>query len=87
MELPSTVNNHQVYIGKSSTNTDYATSLGIRNVALYPRVLTATEIDEHYQSFVGRYLLDTGAIDTLSIDEVEVPLLTSVDWASSTVAA
>jgi hypothetical protein len=87
MELPSTVNNRQVYIGKSSTNTNYATSLGIRNVALYPRVLTATEIDEHYQSFVGRYLLATGVTDTLSIAETEDPLLTSVDWASSTVAA
>jgi hypothetical protein len=87
MELPSTVNNRQVYVGKSSTNTNYATSLGIRNLALYTRTLTTTEVDEHYQCFVGRYKLATGVIDTLTLAESEDPLLTSVDWASSTVAA
>jgi hypothetical protein len=85
VEIPSTIQDRQVYVGKSYNGATYVNGVGVKNFATYDRVLTAAEIDEHYQCFTGRYSKSLAVVDTISLAENAVVSMYSVAWFSNIV--
>lgn len=85
IELPSLIQDRQVYVGKAYNGASYANGIGIKNLAMYDAALSSTKQDEHFQCFTGRFYSNVNVVDSVSVAENAQPLLYSVAWTNNVV--
>lgn len=71
---------HSINFGSHYNDTLTPTALGLYTVATYDRVLTAVEIDEHYNASRGLIKAESDSVDSLAILEHAGPLIYSYAW-------
>lgn len=84
-QFATKIEDQQLYIGGGYNAANYVNGIGLQNLATYTDPLTAANITEHYQAFLGRYRLIPDQNDTLVIDQVAAPSLYAPAWHTNVI--